>query len=361
MDVKICNSQSAKRDENFSGTGQQSAEVEHILVSEQDAGMRVDRFLHGRFPSVPYSFLHRLLRTGQVRVNGKRVQGGGRLCVGDRLRLPPVRWQSDSLPSSRPLYPPDGMVRAVRERILWRDEALLVMNKASGMAVHGGSGETWGAIDAMRRLLQWEESPLQPELCHRLDKDTSGCLLFALTPFALRSMAEAFRHGKVEKRYLALVRGVVAKDEGVIDLPLSKGVVKGGERIVVSSSHGAAATTRFQVKQRFANATLLEIVLESGRTHQIRVHLQAIGHPVAGDRKYGDAAFDQRMAKIGLHRLFLHAWKLSFRHPQSAAVIALSAPLEEKLQQFINQLTPLAIAQQPRAESKKLLARKEGD
>ncbi|MBF0096220.1 MAG: RluA family pseudouridine synthase [Magnetococcales bacterium] len=318
----------------------QHAVVEHILLGPQEEGMRLDRYLHSRFPAAPYAFLHRLLRTGQVRLNGKRVQGGQRLCQGDALRLPPVQWQrADETAATRLSFPPDGMVRAVRERILWRDDDLLVLNKASGMAVHGGSGESWGAIDAMRRLLQREEGALRPELCHRLDKDTSGCLLFALTPFALRSLAAAFRSGQVEKRYLALVRGQVVKEEGVITLPLSKGEMRGGERIVVSTEHGAAATTRYRIRERFANATLLEVALESGRTHQIRVHMQAIGHPVAGDRKYGDAAFDVRMARVGLHRLFLHAWKLSFCHPVTAREISLVAPLEERLQQVLQVLT----------------------
>ncbi|MBF0184223.1 MAG: RluA family pseudouridine synthase [Magnetococcales bacterium] len=301
--------------------------------------MRVDRFLQSHFTGAPYSFLHRLLRTGQVRVNGRRAQGGVRLQEGDSVRLPPVAWQPPVQESVKPLHPPDGMVRTLRERILWRDETLLVLNKSSGMAVHAGSGEAWGAVDAMRRLFEWEESALRPELCHRLDKDTSGCLLFALTPFALRGMAEAFRAGQVEKRYLALVRGRLAEDEGVIDRPLSKGIMRGGERMVVSSTHGAAAVTRYQVRQRFANATLLELVLESGRTHQIRVHCQSIGHPVAGDRKYGDAAFDARMGKIGLHRLFLHAWQLSFRHPHSGAWMTVEAPLEDRLHQVLDQLS----------------------
>ena len=153
--------------------------------------------------------------------------------VGDSVRLPPIRLEEPSDPSSVRPYPPDTLVRAVRGRIIWRDEALLVLNKAEGMAVHGGSGDAWGAVDAVRRVLEWEESPLRPELCHRLDKDTSGCLLFALTPLALRTMAAAFRVGTVEKEYLALVRGWPQAEEGVIDLPLTKGTVRSGERIVV--------------------------------------------------------------------------------------------------------------------------------
>ncbi|MBF0460700.1 MAG: RluA family pseudouridine synthase [Magnetococcales bacterium] len=321
---------------DLAGVGEKSSPVQQVLVTDADAGVRVDRFLHTHLPGIPYSFIHRLLRTGQVRVNSGRVQGGVRLALGDTVRLPPVRLEEPQAQT----FPPDGWVKSVRERIIWRDDALLVLNKAEGMAVHGGSGDRWGAVDAVRRLLQWEESTLQPELCHRLDKDTSGCLLFALTPVALRQMAAAFRTGTVEKEYLALVRGCPQPAEGLIDLPLTKGIVRAGERIVVSAEHGLAARTRYRVLTRFANASLVQIVLESGRTHQIRVHFQAIGHPVAGDRKYGDSAFDVRMGRIGLHRLFLHAKRLAFTHPVTGERTTIEAPLDDRLQQVLVQSAP---------------------
>ncbi len=338
MDVKMCISHFEKREKDPSCVGENFSTVQHLSVTDADAGMRIDRFLHAHWPGMPYSLIHRLLRTGQVRVNSGRARGGVRLAVGDAVRLPPVRLEEpDDHPRNRP-FPPDSWVRAVRERIVWRDETLLVLNKAEGMAVHSGSGTTWGAVDAVRRLLEWEESLLRPELCHRLDKDTSGCLLLALTPVAVREMAAAFRTGTVEKEYLALVRGHPQPDEGLIDLPLTKGVVRSGERMVVSTDHGLAARTRYRVMTRFANASLVQVFLESGRTHQIRVHFQAIGHPLAGDHKYGDSAFDLRMRKTGLHRLFLHARRLSFPHPGTGERISVEAPLDDPLQRVLQNL-----------------------
>ncbi|MEO5362966.1 MAG: RluA family pseudouridine synthase, partial [Magnetococcus sp. DMHC-8] len=289
-------------------------------------------------PPYPPS-IHRLLRTGQVRVNGGRVRGNVRLAVGDGVRLPPVRLEPAAERTEARPFPPDTLVRAVRERIAWRDEALLVLNKPAGLAVHSGSGTTWGAVDAVRRLLMWEESGLHPELCHRLDRDTSGCLLFALTPVALRQMAAAFRTGTVEKVYLALVRGVPQPAEGLIDRPLTKGIVRAGERMVVSTGQGLVARTRYRVITRFAGTSLVQVMPESGRTHQIRVHFQSIGHPLAGDRKYGDTAFDGRMGRMGLHRLFLHAWRLSFPHPVTGLPMTVETPLDEALQRVLQGLS----------------------
>lgn len=338
MNVKTSVFHPEKWQENLPDVKKKSSNVQHIVVTAADAGMRVDRFVGVHLPGTPHPFIQRLLRTGQVRVNSGRVQGGARLATGDAVRLPPVR-ENPGEPSAPRPFPPDTLVRAVRGRIVWRDDTLLVLNKAAGMAVHGGSGETWGAVDVMRRLFQWEESPLRPELCHRLDKETSGCLLFGLTPVALRQMAMAFRSGGVEKSYLALVRGH-PQEEGLIDLPLTKGVVRAGERIVVSAEHGLPARTRYRVLTRFGNASLLQVLLESGRTHQIRVHFQAIGHPLAGDRKYGDHAFNGRMGQVGVHRLFLHARRLSFDHPVTGVRITVEAPLDEALQRALQAQHP---------------------
>lgn len=331
MNVKTSLSHSAKLPENPVPVEAKSSSVRHISVTDGDAGMRVDRFLATHLPGTPYSLLHRLLRTGQVRVNSGRVEGGVRLAVGDSVRVPPVR---PATPQAQ-THPPDGLVRKVRDRIVWRDESLLVLNKATGMAVHGGSGNLWGAVDAMRRLFQWEESNLQPELCHRLDKETSGCLLFALTPFALRQMAEAFRSGHVEKEYLALVRGHPQPAEGMIDLPLVKGMVRAGERMVIAADRGLTARTRYRVIRRLANASLVQVQLESGRTHQIRVHFQSIGHPIAGDGKYGDPIFDAQMGKMGLRRLFLHARRLSFPHPCTGEQVTVETALDSALEQVL--------------------------
>ncbi|MEO5339312.1 MAG: RluA family pseudouridine synthase [Magnetococcus sp. MYC-9] len=333
MNVKISLSHPKEWHADSASAGEKSSSVRHVYVSEAEAGTRVDRFLGAQLPGLPHAFIQRLLRTGQVRVNSGRVQGQARLAVGDDVRLPPVRLEQPKTP----LLPPDGLVRALRGRVLWRDEALLVLNKTAGVAVHGGSGNRWGVVDGMRRLLQEEDSGLQPELCHRLDKDTSGCLLFALTPVALRQMADAFRTGSVEKEYLALVRGHPQPEEGLIDRPLTRGIVRSGERIVVSAERGLPARTRYRVLRRFDRASLVQIHLESGRTHQIRVHFQAIGHPLAGDRKYGDHAFNLHMERLGLHRLFLHARQIRFAHPLNGVETTIEAPLEEALQRTLLQ------------------------
>ena len=322
------------------------------MVTDTEAHIRLDRFLQHHLPGVPISFIHRLLRTGQVRVNKGRVRGGLRLNTGDEVRVPPVRLATPK----QTKHPPDHRVYALQKRIVWWDEHFLVFNKSEGMAVHGGSGHAWGVVDMVRRLAQLQESNTptdheqnqpsarnmlsgtQPELCHRLDKATSGCLLFALNPLALRQMAEMFRDGKVEKNYLALVRGTPNRQRGVIDAPLSKGVVRSGERMVVSHKDGVAARTHYQMIHRFDNASLMRVTLESGRTHQIRVHFQSIGHPVVGDHKYGDHSFDQRMRKKGLNRLFLHAKSLAFVHPIYGTKIRVEVPLDEKLHQVLQTL-----------------------
>ena len=309
--------------------------VRRVLITPADVGLRLDRFLNQHFPGVPGSLIQRLLRTGQVRVNSGRVRGGVRLLLGDEVRLPPVR-----LPDLKEQQlPPEHLVRMIKDRIIWRDEHLLVLNKPEGMAVHGGTGNPWGAVDALRRLVRLEEGESgksRPELCHRLDKATSGCLLFALTLEALRSMATAFRRGTVQKEYLALVRGHPHPEIGVIDLPLSKGVVRSGERMVVSTHLGSAARTRYQVIEKLNQTSLVRVMPESGRTHQIRVHFQSIGHPLAGDNKYGDPHFDEQMKKAGLSRLFLHAEHLSFLHPILGEPCQPHAPLDPILMQILH-------------------------
>lgn len=341
MNVKSCTSFSEKCQASPSHALPHLSPVRHVLVTHAEVGLRLDRFLRGHFPSVPLSFIQRLLRTGQVRVNSGRVRGNVRLVAGDKVRLPPVRL---AIPKEEK-HPPEHLVQAVRDRIIWQDEHMLVLNKPEGMAVHGGSGDPWGAVDAMRCLVplktencakhaptaQTFPNKNHPELCHRLDKGTSGCLLFAMNIEARRQMATAFRNKTVNKKYLALVRGHPRPEIGVIDLPLAKGVVRSGERMVVPASGGSPARTHYQIIARFDHASLLKITLESGRTHQIRVHFQSIGHPLAGDRKYGDPAFNERMKKIGLHRLFLHAQSLAFLHPITQKQMRIKAPLDEKL------------------------------
>ena len=302
-------------------------------VTPQEAGLRLDRFLGDHLAGAPISLLQRLMRTGQVRVNGGRARGGSRLCAGDEVRLPPVRIVEEGSRTA-PRSPPVPLLQAVRDGILWRDDHLLILNKPSGLMVHAGSGGRWGAVDLLRAVLAGEG--VQPELCHRLDRDTSGCLLFALNKSAVRRLTAAFRAGQVEKTYLALVRGRPHPEAGVIDRPLVKGVVRGGERMVVTAAEGGVgAVTHYRVRERFRSASLVEVRPATGRTHQIRAHFQWFGAPLAGDGKYGDRIFDRALKRFGLNRLFLHAAGLAFTHPEHGERLAVAAPLEPSLEQVL--------------------------
>jgi 23S rRNA pseudouridine955/2504/2580 synthase len=323
----------------------QRTQVRLVAVGYQEAGMRLDRFLKEQLSHAPFSLLQKLLRTGQVRVDSKRKKGNYRLVEGSKVRIPPVTIELDGAAGAknRKVKCPPGVVEKVARQIIYKDDSLLVMNKPSGMAVHGGSGQSWGAIDAVREYLAADgesDSALQPELCHRLDLDTSGCLLFGLGKFATRSLTAGFRDGSIDKGYVALVKGRPSPAKGLIDRPLLKGVVRGGERMVVTdeSGEGQVARTHYQIEQGFGKASLMNIILETGRTHQIRVHFQSIGHPVAQDHKYGEREFNQQMKLKGLPRLFLHAKSLVFNHPESKKKVEVLAPLDPVLQAVLDNL-----------------------
>ncbi|MBF0625625.1 MAG: RluA family pseudouridine synthase [Magnetococcales bacterium] len=297
-------------------------------------GARLDRFLAAHLPGLPPGAIQRLVRTGQVRVNGGRVRSGQRLTTGMEVRLPPVR-PASTTEEKRPTPPPQRVAELAR-RILYRDRHLLILDKPAGWAVHGGSGQPWGLIDAVRLLPA--EAGAEPELCHRLDKDTSGCLVFGLDKPTVRRLAEMFRNGAVHKRYLALVAGHPRPRQGAIRQPLVKGVTRGGERMVVAREGGQAACTRYRVLSRHGTASLVEARPETGRTHQIRVHCQWAGHPLAGDAKYGDRTFNERLARLGLKRLFLHAAGLEFVHPATGQPLAVTAPLDPTLDLLLHRL-----------------------
>lgn len=320
---------------NYDSQGATFLTVRHLLVTESEVGLRLDRFLKDHLHHVPFSLIQRLLRTGQVRVNSGRVRGNRRLLLGDKVRLPPIH----TGPPQGAKVPHEGLVLEVSTRILWQDDHLLILNKPEGRVVHGGSGQPWGLVDGVRSWIsrqgEKQENEHQPELCHRLDKETSGCLLFALSKVALRGMTAAFRQGVIQKEYITLVRGHPSPEQGVIDQPLQKGVILSGERMVVPDQGGMPARTRYQTTRHFLDASLLSVTLDSGRTHQIRAHFQWLGHPVAGDRKYGDRMFDQRMKKIGLTRMFLHAHRLAFTHPITQKPVEVIAPLDQNLTKII--------------------------
>jgi 23S rRNA pseudouridine955/2504/2580 synthase len=295
--------------------------VRHLEISPEYTGQRLDNFLLRELKGAPKSLIYRILRTGEVRLNGGRVQPRQRLQTGDMLRIPPVRLaESDN----RPFRPPPELAERLREAVLYEDRDLLVLDKPAGLAVHKGSGVDYGIIEILRAL-----RPEEPflELAHRLDRETSGCLALARTPTALRKIQEAFREGRVEKRYLALVQGRWNLGSHEVNQPLRRNVLRGGERMVEALDDGRPALTRFRPVSLHAPASLLEVRIATGRTHQIRVHAAHIGYPLAGDNKYGDATFNRIMAEgYGLHRLFLHAHSLNL--PLGGREIAVSAPLD---------------------------------
>ncbi len=308
----------------------QGSGVRHLTVDERGAGQRIDNFLLRELKGVPRSLIYRLLRRGEVRVNRGRVRADRRLAVGDVVRIPPLRL-AERPPRSAP---PPRAVAAIEKDILHEDRRILVLDKPAGVAVHGGSGISFGVIELLRAARPAEKGL---ELAHRLDRDTSGCLLVARRRSALRAFQALQQQGRVEKRYLALVAGRWARDRVEVKAPLEKNLLRSGERVVRVSPRGKAAHTSFRVVRRFADATLVEARLHTGRTHQIRVHAAHLGTPLLGDEKYGDAAANRVFRGRGLKRLFLHAARLAFTWPEGE-LQRFEAPLPLELQQVLDEL-----------------------
>jgi 23S rRNA pseudouridine955/2504/2580 synthase len=304
--------------------------VRHVEIGAEEAGRRLDQFLLRLFGTVPRSRVYRLVRKGEVRVNGRRADPAQRLLLNDKVRVPPVRLE----PEGAPRRVPRALLEELRRSILIEDKRLLVINKPAGIAVHGGSGVSFGVIEALRALMP--EEPL--ELVHRLDRDTSGCLLIARQRSTLRTLHALLREGLFEKRYLALVKGHWPHGRTRIDVPLRTDTRVGGERTVRAHASGKAALSEFRPVEFFGKrATLMEVLIYTGRTHQIRVHAAHAGHVLAGDEKYGDAAFNEELAAFGLKRMFLHAHSVSFEWPQGGAFSA-SAPLPADLAAVVEEL-----------------------
>lgn len=307
------------------------ASVQWIEVDPENAGQRIDNFLFTRLKGVPKSHVYRILRTGEVRRNGGRVRAQDRLVAGDTLRVPPIR-----LPEREAPEVPARLVRSrIEPRILYEDDELLVLNKPAGMAVHGGSGLSFGVIEALRDI---RPNARSLELVHRLDRDTSGCLLIAKKRSALRLLHEQFRGDGVEKVYLALLAGAWARTRWIVDAPLQKNVLQSGERLVKVSREGKPAVTEFRRRERYAQATLVEARPITGRTHQIRVHARHLGHPLAGDERYGDENANREFRRLGLKRLFLHSLETTLRHPKTGEVLRFRAPLDDDLAGFLTVL-----------------------
>jgi 23S rRNA pseudouridine955/2504/2580 synthase len=308
--------------------GLRNAQAGLVIVDEARTPQRIDNFLLRELKGVPRSRIYRLLRGGEVRVNSRRVDATYRLQPGDRVRIPPVR---RSAPPRRPPPAP----REAGFSVVFEDEALLVIDKPAGVAVHGGSGVSFGVIERLRA-----ERPQARflELVHRIDRETSGLLVLAKKRTALLALHAALREGRVTKRYLALVKGAWRRPAREVVLPLRKRVTATGERRVSVERGGQASRTQFRLKARCDGFSLLEATLDTGRTHQIRVQLAHLGFPVAGDEKYGDFELNRRLAKQGLKRMFLHAHELAFDHPLTGARIELVAPLPGELAGFVREL-----------------------
>jgi 23S rRNA pseudouridine955/2504/2580 synthase len=305
-------------------------EVQHFEVSLQEAGQRLDNYVQRLLGGVPRSRVYRIIRKGEVRVNGRRAGPETRLQLNDRIRIPPVR----VLPRSQAGRPSAQLCESIRKAIIYRDEKLLVLDKPAGVAVHGGSGVSFGVIEALRALYPDESL----ELVHRLDRDTSGCLLIACEAATLRSLHALLRTDGFEKRYLALVRGKWELGAKRIDVPLRTDTRVGGERTVRAGASGKPSVSEFRPVQFFGkSASLVEVTLRTGRTHQIRVHAQHAGHPVAGDEKYGDAAFNDELRALGLSRMFLHAHSVSFTWPQGGE-FSVNSPLPPQLAALLDEL-----------------------
>ncbi len=301
-------------------------------IADSDAGQRIDNFLLRHFKSVPRSRVYRLLRKGEVRVNGKRIDADYRLAAGDTVRLPPVRIEPDAAGPGRP----SASLQALIERaVIHEDRHLLVIDKPSGVAVHGGSGMSFGVIETLRAARPGE--PL--ELVHRLDRDTSGCLLVARDRPTLVALHALIRDGGLHKTYLALLAGSWQLGKKRIDAPLATDARERGERHVHVATTGKASVSVFQPVQFFGPlATLMEVEIPTGRTHQIRVHARHAGHPVLGDDKYGDRERNAAMREYGLHRIFLHAHSVAFDWPGSGMPFHASAPLPPDLAAVIDRL-----------------------
>lgn len=305
--------------------------VHFVEIGPNEDGQRLDNFLIRELKGVPKSRIYRLLRKGEVRVNKKRCKPSDRLVAGDQVRIPPIRLS----PSSAPASPGQGLQALLKKSILFEDEALLIIDKPSGLAVHGGSGLSLGLIESLRAMRPEKEFL---ELVHRLDRDTSGCLVLARSRKALVAMHETMRAGEIRKEYLALTNGKWPAKLTSVDAPLRKNQLSSGERIVRVEQDGKQALTHFSVEQRYGKATLVRAKLETGRTHQIRVHAQLSGHSIAGDEKYGDKDDGHYFKAAGLKRLFLHAALLEFRHPVSGDLISIDSTLPPDLQAVLSHL-----------------------
>ena len=303
--------------------------VQLVEITDDHVLQRVDNYLIAQLKGVPKSMIYRILRKGEVRVNKKRVKPEYKLCIGDVVRIPPVR-VADKPNNNVNL----NKVSSLESHILYEDDRILVFNKPSGIAVHGGSGVNFGVIEGLRAL---RPDSRFLELVHRIDRDTSGCLLIAKKRSALRHLHEQLRQKQVDKRYHALVCGKWPEHRFKVVAALEKNTLKSGERLVSVSLSGKPSETRYRILEQFTKSTLVEASPITGRTHQIRVHCLHAGHPIAQDTKYGDSVFDAQLKSIGFNRLFLHANSISFIHPSTEKKVKFTAPYDSALSKLLSE------------------------
>jgi 23S rRNA pseudouridine955/2504/2580 synthase len=309
----------------FSPIQKNKTEVQYVTITDEHDGQRIDNFLINKLKGVPKSRIYRLLRKGEVRVNKKRISAFYRLKQGDSVRLPPVFLEE----KAKQAPPSKDTAALFSNRILYEDDYLLIINKPSGMSVHAGSTVRVGVVEALRHLYP---KLVNLELAHRLDSETSGCLVLAKRKRILRELHSLLREGKVTKIYWALTKGKWKDSELRVDLPLHKDYRDGGKQVVEVHQEGKAALTVFHTLKSFnRQASLMEVKLYTGRTHQIRVHAQHRGHPIAGDDRYGDAEFNKLTRHMGLKRMFLHARSIDFTLPSLNQRITVVAPLDPEL------------------------------
>lgn len=305
--------------------------IQYLTVGIDHIGQRLDNYLLSRLKGLPKSRLYRIIRKGEVRVNKKRVKPDYRLHEGDVVRVPPLQ-----LSITHKKKPPNETLAALLEKaIIFEDKNFLAINKPSGIAVHGGSGIQLGIIESLRAIRPQQK---YLELVHRLDRDTSGCLLIAKKSSTLKALHELLRAGTIKKTYLALVAGHWPKALKKIDAPLHKNQLQSGERIVRVHQEGKSSLTEFRPIEYFSDTTLVEAKPVTGRTHQIRVHAQHAKHPIIGDEKYGDKMANKKMRTLGCKRLFLHASQLEFTLPSADQNFILKAELPINLSNLLNKL-----------------------
>lgn len=313
------------------------AAVRHVEVTAREAGQRIDNFLLRTLGGVPKSHVYRLLRSGQVRINGGRAKPERKLALGDDVRIPPVRMQE----KGAPVRPPDEIQNRLRASIIFDDPHYLAISKPSGLASHGGTGVLYGVIEVARA---WGRHDFL-ELCHRLDRDTSGVLLLAKSRPALLRAQRAFKNGLAEKRYFALLCAELKGGPYDVDAALVRSRLEGGERFVeMDDEDGKPSHSRFTVQARYRNASLCEVEIFSGRTHQIRVHALALRAAVAGDRKYGERDEQKWLRELGLRRMFLHSHFLQLPVEGEFAKLLVTAPLPDELRDFLQKLGPGSVA-----------------